>query len=81
MLEAIYDPNRIYGDSRSGFDVYAALDPAAPTIASVVEIRPMANCGCGSRLRGLVPFTTMRHTAAPLAAGLLPAPPVLAPAP
>ena len=81
LFSAPYDPNHIYGDNASGFDVYAGLDPAAPTIASVVSVRPHGNCGCGSRLKTLRPFSTMRHTAAPASAGPLPAPPVITPAP
>ena len=83
VLEAVYDPTRIYGDSRQGFDVYAALDPADPTTASVVELRPSGNCGCGSALKAgqFHPFSTMRHSAPPPAAGPLPAPPVLPPNP
>lgn len=79
VLEAPYDPAHIYGDINRGLDVYAGLDPAAPSIASVVELRPMTGCGCGSRLRGLTPFTTMRFSVPPPSAGPLPAPPVLAP--
>jgi len=79
VLEAIYDPRNIYGSHAKGYDVYAALDPAAPTIASVVQIRPMTGCGCGSKLRSLVPFTTMRHSAPPALVGPLPAPPVTTP--
>ena len=78
VLEAIYDPSHIYGDSGKGLDVYAALDPANPRVASVVELRPMTGCGCGSQLKKLVPFSTMRHTRPPQSAGPLPAPPVLA---
>jgi len=76
LFSAPYDPNLIFGDSKTGFDVYAGVSPANPTIASVVSVRPYANCGCGSKLRGLRPFSTMRHTAAPASAGPLPAPPV-----
>jgi len=82
VIEAVYDPSRIYGDTVNGLDVYAALDPDHPTIASVVELRPMPNCGCGSKLKGsnFQPFSTQRHSTPPTPAGPLPAPPVLAPA-
>ena len=80
VIEAVYDPSRIYGDTAKGFDIYAALDPAHPTTASVVELRPQANCGCGSKLKGsnFQPFSTLRHSTPPALAGPLPAPPVLA---
>ena len=83
VIEAVYDPSRIYGNTATGLDVYAALDPATPTIASVVELRPMTGCGCGSKLGGgsFMPFTTMRHSTPPTTAGPVPAPPVRTPAP
>ena len=83
VIEAVYDPSRIYGNTATGLDVYAALDPATPTIASVVELRPMTGCGCGSKLGGgsFQPFTTMRHSTPPTTAGPVPAPPVRTPAP
>ena len=67
VLEARYDPSHIYGDTRAGLDVYAGIDRFNPNIASVIELRPMANCGCGSRLKGsnFHPFTTMRHSSPP----------------
>ena len=80
LVDAPFDYTHIFGDTRTGFDVYAALDPANPTHASIVHIRPLAHCGCGSRLRSFRPFSTMRHTAAPPSAGPLPAP-ALAPIP
>jgi hypothetical protein len=77
VLRARYDPSRIHGDTRSGLDVYAGLDPADPATASVVAIRPEGGCGCGSRVRSLRPFTTERHSQPPPSAGPVPAPPVL----
>ena len=67
VLEARYDPSHIYGDTRAGLDVYAGIDRFNPNIASVIELRPMANCGCGSRLKGsnFHPFSTMRHSTPP----------------
>lgn len=83
-LAVPYSPNHIYGSSRTGFDFYAALDPASPTIASVVSVRPEQGCGCGTRLKAFRPFSTLRQSPAPTPVGPLPAPPVLsesAPAP
>jgi hypothetical protein len=79
VIDAVFDPASVYGDTASGFDVYAALDPSAPATASVVAIRPMSGCGCGSRLGSgnFQPFTTMRQSAPPASKGPLPAPPVL----
>ena len=49
VIEAVYDPSRIYGDTVNGLDVYAALDPDHPTIASVVELRPRVAGRCPTR--------------------------------
>mgnify|MGYP003605960417 CR=1 FL=1 len=81
VIDAPFDPNNMYGDSRKGFDVYAGLDPENPRIASIVRVRPLAHCGCGSALRSFQPFATMRHTVPPTPAGPLPAPPLASPAP
>lgn len=65
---AEYDPEHIYGDTREGFDLI--LTAPAPTPVRM-SIRPDANCGCGSALKGFRPFTNLNHTAAPTPRGPL----------
>ena len=74
-LRVPYSPAHIYGSTKTGLDLYAALDPLNPQIASVVSIRPEAGCGCGTRLKALRPFSTLRHSPPPTSVGPLPAPP------
>jgi hypothetical protein len=69
QLITAYDPQQIYGDARKGFD----LKVTAPAIFAL-SIRPEGGCGCGTRLKTLHPFTSMRHSPPPNPAGPLPAP-------
>lgn len=75
-IVAPYSPQHIYGDTRTGFDLYVGMDPENSTIASVVAIRPEQGCGCGTRLKAFRPFSTLRQSPLPSTAGPLPAPPV-----
>lgn len=78
-IQAAYDPSRVYGSPTTGYDFLVALDPAAPHTASILSVRPESNCGCGSQLRALRPFTTMRMTTPPALQGPLPIPFTLTP--
>jgi hypothetical protein len=66
---AQYDPDQIYGDLKTGLDL-KVTQPAE----FALQVRPQSGCGCGSQLRRLRAFNTMRHTPAPVTAGPLPAP-------
>jgi hypothetical protein len=65
---AEYDIDRIYGNTKQGFDLVLTAPNPTPVH---VQIRPLGNCGCGSRLKSFRPFTNLRHTAAPDPAGTI----------
>lgn len=53
-------PTDIQGSPTTGYQITLA-DPFTP--GTTLTVTPTSGCGCGSRLRGFVPFSTMRYTA------------------
>lgn len=68
LVVAEYDPTLIFGSTKQGFDLLITAPNPTPFR---VQIRPESGCGCGHLVKSLMPFTTMRHTAAPGSAGTI----------
>lgn len=63
-----YDPSLIFGSTKTGFDLLVTAPNPVPFRAL---IRPESGCGCGSQVKNMAIFSTMRHTQAPSSAGTI----------